>query len=244
MTDTDSKAISKNSIVYDIASLILLLKDPEPVEKLMSLALSDVFHYQNNWRVKGKIEQVYDVLFDDAQLTKWWPAVYLNTKVIDSGEAGGEGKIISLETKGWMPYTLKWKYRVTKTSKPNLFKTEAWGDITGKGYWKLIQDGDFVDISYDWEFRPEKPAFRLLAPLFKPVSYFNHHWGMKKGEESLKLELARKNAKNPKELKKIPAPPQPTTTSPIPLLAGILVGMFFIFKALDILSRLFGGRRN
>jgi hypothetical protein len=43
---------------------------------------------------------------------------------------------------------------------------------------------------------------------------------MAKGEESLRLELARRHAKTAAERAIIPAPPQPTTTSSVPLLLG------------------------
>ncbi|MDJ0626030.1 MAG: hypothetical protein QNJ31_06670 [Candidatus Caenarcaniphilales bacterium] len=234
-----NKLKNKNTTIYDIASLILLFKESDPLDKLLSLALSNVFHYVTEWRVKGKIEQVYEVLYNDQEIVKWWPSVHLNVQSIDAGEVDGEGKIINLETKGWMPYTLYWKYRVIKSNKPNYFEFEAWGDITGKGSWKLSQDGDYVNVTHDWTFSPKKTAFKFLAPIFKPVSYFNHQWGMKKGEESLKLELARKNAKSSKELNKIPPPPSPTTQSPVPLIAGVLLGIFLVFKILSVLNSLF-----
>jgi len=43
---------------------------------------------------------------------------------------------------------------------------------------------------------------------------------MAKGEESLKLELERRHAASQAELVHIPAPPQPTFSSPVPLLFG------------------------
>jgi len=43
---------------------------------------------------------------------------------------------------------------------------------------------------------------------------------MARGEESLRLELARRHAKTPEERALIPASPKPTTTSPVPLLLG------------------------
>jgi hypothetical protein len=43
---------------------------------------------------------------------------------------------------------------------------------------------------------------------------------MAKGEESLKLELARRRAQTPAELARIAPPPPPTTSSSLPLLLG------------------------
>jgi hypothetical protein len=54
----------------------------------------------------------------------------------------------------------------------------------------------------------------------KPIFSANHRWAMAKGEESLKLELARRHAANQEELALIPAPPKPTPSSPLPLLVA------------------------
>jgi len=56
----------------------------------------------------------------------------------------------------------------------------------------------------------------------KPIFAANHRWAMTQGEKSLNLELARRHAASPAELKRIPDPPQPSVLSPssaVPLLA-------------------------
>src|SRR5207248_3445011 len=63
-----------------------------------------------------------------------------------------------------------------------------------------------------------------------PIS--NHHWAMAKGEESLKLELARLHAASREELVRIPAPPQPPFRSPVLLLLGA-TAVFAIGGTLD-----------
>jgi len=72
------------------------------------------------------------------------------------------------------------------------FSIEAWGDFQRRGTWTFEQDGPFVNITYDWRIRAEKPLLRYLSFLFKPVFSANHHWAMERGEESLKAELVRR----------------------------------------------------
>ena len=60
--------------------------------------------------------------------------------------------------------------------------------------WTFEQDGAFVDITYDWRLRAEKPLLRNLSFLMKPLFEANHRWAMAQGEESLRLELARRRA--------------------------------------------------
>lgn len=81
---------------------------------------------------------------------------------------------------------------MTGSRKPNGFSLEAWGDFEGTGVWNFAQDGQFVDITYDWRIRAEKPLLRYFSFLLKPVFAANHRWAMARGEESLAGELARR----------------------------------------------------
>lgn len=111
--------------------------------------------------------------------------------------------VVELLTKGWLPYTIRWQFRVTDR-RPDGFSIEAFGDFVGRGDWHLTQDGDFVDIVYDWRIKAEKPLLRILSPVLKPIFGANHRWAMRKGEESLKLELARRRGES------VAAPPRAT----------------------------------
>jgi len=51
--------------------------------------------------------------------------VYLNVRELEPGGKNGVGKVISLYTKGGLPYTLHWQFRVTESDAPNMFKLEA-----------------------------------------------------------------------------------------------------------------------
>jgi hypothetical protein len=136
--------------------------------------------------------------------------VYLDVHELEPGRENGVGKVVSLYTKGWLPYTLHWQFRVTESDAPNMFKLEAWGDFVGRGIWAFEQDGDFVDITYDWKIRADKPLLRTFSFLLKPLFSVNHVWAMRKGEESLLLELTRRHAKTDEARARVPPPPGPT----------------------------------
>jgi uncharacterized protein YndB with AHSA1/START domain len=171
------------------------------------------YHFITRWRVESTCEEVYEILSKAEDMPRWWPSVYLEIKVYD------DGKLIDLYTKGWLPYTLRWKARLVENQPPHRLVIEALGDFTGKGAWTLTQDGKFVNIVYDWKIQANKPLLKNLSFLLKPIFSLNHQWAMARGEESLKLELARRHAKTDAERTKIPPPPQPTGTSPLPMLA-------------------------
>jgi hypothetical protein len=191
------------------------------------------YHFITHWRVESTVDEVSKILGDPLALMRWWPSVYLDVKVVDPGEESGLGRVVRLYTKGWLPYTLRWDFRVTEVRKDG-FTLAAWGDFDGRGIWTFKQDGPWVNIIYDWKIKAEKWLLRSFSFIMKPIFSANHHWAMAKGEESLKLELARLHAASGDEFVRIPAPPQPTFSSPVPLLLEAttvfaIVGILFYF---------------
>ncbi|OWY23972.1 polyketide cyclase [Sphingobacteriales bacterium UPWRP_1] len=170
------------------------------------------YHFITRWQVTASKEEVYHLLEDVETLVNWWPSVYLEVTVLEKGQPGGVGKVINLYTKGWLPYTLRWKFIVTKTDFPNGFAIDAQGDFEGTGVWTFEQQpgSDTCHINYDWNITARKPLLRYLTFLLRPVFAANHRWAMQKGLESLQLELQRRRAKTPEERAKIPPPPPPT----------------------------------
>lgn len=141
--------------------------------------------------------------------------MYLDVKVLEPGQPNGLGRVVSLFTKGWLPYTLRWQFKVTEVNTPQGFRLDALGDFIGRGTWAFEQDGDFVNISYDWKISAEKGLLKTFSFIMKPIFSRNHEWAMARGLESLELELQRRHAKTTEERACIPAPPQPTFTRTI-----------------------------
>ncbi len=168
------------------------------------------YHFVTRWRVPGTVEAIADVIGNGPDLVRWWPSVYLDVREVEPGGQDGLGKVISLYTKGWLPYTLRWSFRVTESRFPHGFSLEAWGDLAGRGAWTFAQAGEHVDVTYDWNVRADKPLLRAFSFLLKPVFSANHHWAMRMGEASLLLELARRRARTDAERARVPPPPPPT----------------------------------
>jgi hypothetical protein len=79
------------------------------------------------------------------------------------------GKTANLYTKGWLPYTLRWRLRVSETNRPYGSTIEATGDLTGRGVWSFQQDGHMVNVTYHWQVAADKPLRRYLSFLLKPL---------------------------------------------------------------------------
>lgn len=167
------------------------------------------YHFLDRWRVQGDLNEVADLIEDVLSLPRWWPSVYFDVKEIRGGDEHGVGRLVSLRAGGWLPYTLRINFRTVSSRYPNGFSLEATGDLEGTGIWSFEQDGAFVLISYDWTIRANKPLIRYLSFLLKPIFQSNHNWTMNRGEESLKLELARRHARTAEEALRIPSPPPP-----------------------------------
>jgi hypothetical protein len=165
------------------------------------------YHFIDRWRVEGNIKEVADILEDALSLPQWWGSVYFDVKEIAPGGEHGIGKTIRLRAGGWLPYTLSIDFRTTESRYPHGFMMEATGDLEGLGIWTFAQNGKFVDVTYDWTIRANKPIVQKLSFLLKPIFRSNHNWTMNRGEESLKLELMRRRADTDEELRLVrPAP--------------------------------------
>src|SRR5207244_468559 len=114
-------------------------------------------------RVEGSITDVADILKSARELPRWWPSVYLDVEELEPGDEDGVGKLVRLFTKGWLPYTLRWTFRLTESRYPHGFSLEASGDFNGRGVWTLEQDGGWVDVTYDWRIRVDKPLLNALS---------------------------------------------------------------------------------
>jgi uncharacterized protein YndB with AHSA1/START domain len=156
------------------------------------------YHFTTHWRFEASPEEVWAVLADGEDLPRWWPSVYLEATRVEAGDALGVGQVTMLWTKGFLPYTLRWRFRVSEADRPYRL------------VWTLAGASGGTDVSFDWRIRAEKPLLRALSFLLRPVFSANHAWAMARGRESLHLELRRRGARTDEERARVPAAPGPT----------------------------------
>jgi hypothetical protein len=170
------------------------------------------YRFVTVWRVPGTIAEVKAVLGDSSSLTRWWPSVYLDVVPRADGGPDGVGRTVDVFTTGRLPYTLRWRLRITEPMSDAGFALAATGDLQGTGRWTFVQEGPEVVITYDWQVAAAKPLLRRLSWLLRPAFAANHRWAMDRGEESLALELRRR--RNPAA--QVPPPPGPIFRRPAP----------------------------
>jgi hypothetical protein len=150
---------------------------------------SQDYQFETRWRVPGSLEEVTEILSDAPSLARWCSCVYLWVRESEPG-------VFATRTKGWLPYTLSWSFRVVESRAPQGFAISAWGDLEGTGIWALESDGDWTNMTYVWTVQARKPLIRSLSFLLKPIFEANHRWAMARGEEGLTRELLLRRDSN------------------------------------------------
>ena len=171
---------------------------------------SNDYHFITAWHLEATPEEVSAILADAEDLARWWPSVYLEVEREEPGDERGVGAVVRLYTKGWLPYTLRWRFTVTESDPPRGFSLDASGDFVGRGVWTFERVGEETVATYDWRILAEKGVLRRLSFVMKPLFSANHRWAMARGEESLRLELARRRATTLDARMRVPQPPGPT----------------------------------
>jgi hypothetical protein len=181
------------------------------------------YHLTTDWCVEGTVQEVSDLLGDTAAMARWWRAFVIDLEEREPGDARGIGKVVALHVKGWLPYELRWSFRVTESRAPHGFSIEAWGDLNGRGRWTLEEEGRFVNVHYDWRISADRPLLRYCSFALKPLFASNHRWAMARGVEGIALELRRLHATTDDERAAVPLPPMPTARGSAPLITSISV---------------------
>lgn len=162
--------------------------------------MANPYHLVTRWRVKAAAEEIYNIISQPVEYPRWWPAVYLDCRQTAVGTPGGTGRCVQFHTRGWLPYTLRWEACTTEVEAPRRIVFNASGDLNGRGEWNFTQDGQFTEITFDWNVEPAKQFLRYLTPALRPVFEANHRWAMQQGENSLREELIRYRARLPEDL--------------------------------------------
>ena len=152
--------------------------------------------FLTEWDIAAPREIVYEILKEGRAYPRWWPDVYLHADYEASGQPDQIGDRVTLLTKGWLPYRLRWTVIAEQYEPPQRIVIRAEGDFVGRGIWQLEETADGTHISFDWRLRADKFLLRWLSPLCKPVFQWNHHWAMKTGQHRLAAEAQRRLAQN------------------------------------------------
>lgn len=168
------------------------------------------YHIKSRWTLQATREEVAAIFIDGTSLARWWPSTWLCVDVLENGEAMGAGRVYGVRTKGWYPYTLRFRFRIDEAQYPERFSLVCWGDFVGRGSCFTRPHGRLLHVHWDWQIRVRKPLLQFLSSFCKPLLIANHRWCMARGEESLTIELARRRGENARSHGHANGPPGPT----------------------------------
>lgn len=152
------------------------------------------YRFVTRWHLDATPDQVFDILHEPMEYTRWWPDVWLDAELLDGGTVGGVGRRVRFHSRGWLPYTLRWTAETVAVTRPTRISVRASGDFEGSGEWTLrALDATRTEAEYLWTITANKPLLKYLSPLLRPLFEWNHRWAMTRGEESIRTELRRRN---------------------------------------------------
>jgi hypothetical protein len=97
-----------------------------------------------------------------------------------------------LQTRGFLPYRLRWQVRLCEIHDLARYAFDTAGDLTGRAVFTVAQTPRGVRIALDWRLTVRKPLLRRVAWVFKPLLAANHRWAMARGRETVQREIHRR----------------------------------------------------
>jgi hypothetical protein len=128
------------------------------------------------------------VLEEPLDWPRWWRGAERVELLVpgDSNRVGGRYRI---EWRSRVPYPLAFEFTVERVDRPVLMEGRAEGELSGRGRWRLLEEGGVTAVLYEWNVATSKRWMNLVAPLARPVFAWNHDVVMRWGGEGLAREL-------------------------------------------------------
>jgi hypothetical protein len=166
-------------------------------------------HVLTRWELEASAQEVFDLIADASSYSRWWPSVFLESRVLEPGDEKGRGRLVEVRTAAFLLASLRWRYRVTGVQAPGRLAVEATGGLEGLGLWTFEPRGRSTVVRFNWRGRVTRTPFRQLPTFLGPLSRACHRWGMERGFTSLLLEVWRRRTDDPEARDWLPRPPGP-----------------------------------
>jgi hypothetical protein len=142
------------------------------------------YRFLTTWCVAAPIQDVWDVISASDRYPEWWKGVRRVTELEPGGEHG-VGALVRFEWRSWLPYSLQFDLRVTRSEPPYLLEAQARGELAGVGVWRLYENPAGSALVYSWEVSATRDWMKRMAPLGRPLFAWNHDHVMRQGARGL-----------------------------------------------------------
>jgi hypothetical protein len=121
-----------------------------------------------------------------------WPHWWRGVECVDQLTPGAPNRVGCCYRIAWrsrIPYPVEFDFTVERVERPGIMAGRAEGDLSGRGVWRLLEDGGVTAVLYEWNVATSKRWMNLVAPAARPVFAWNHDVVMRWGGEGLAREL-------------------------------------------------------
>ncbi len=161
---------------------------------------SNNYHFRESWHLQATVEDLAEIFRDPQSLTDWWAQCFL---AVETRDAGRTGRVL---VRGFLPYTLQFRFVITEFAYPHRIQVEVEGDFEGRYLFTVEQGDGFVTLHVDTRLHVTKPVIRHLSWALKPLFRANHRWCMERGMANIREELARRRARERSSLRRVTLP--------------------------------------
>ena len=142
------------------------------------------YRFLTTWVLESGREPVWEAIFDQCSWPSWWRGVK-DVVELEPGDDDGVGSHSRLTWRSRLPYDLVFEARTRVVERPWLIEADAFGELTGRGRWRLFEQQGVTAVLYEWKVATAKPWMNALSPVLAPVFAANHDWVMRSGGTGL-----------------------------------------------------------
>jgi uncharacterized protein YndB with AHSA1/START domain len=166
-------------------------------------------HILTRWEFEASPQEVFDLIADAPTYPRWWPSVFLASRVLEPGDEVGVGRVVEVRTATFLLLSIRWRYRVSAAHRPDRLAVETRGDLEGLGLWTFEARGRKTTVRFHWRGRVMRTPFRQLPTFLRPLTRACYRWAMERGFTSLLLEVWRRRTDDQEARDWLPRPPGP-----------------------------------
>lgn len=155
------------------------------------------FEIDSYWEMEATSPELDFVLENPLSIADWWAAVFMRVEVIEGDYYSGEGMLVKLWTKGFLPHTFSFLANVTHDDENDQVIVKTRGDFGGVGKITRSARSEGMMIHVNWQTSVDNHYLYWVMMAVKPVFVANHKWAMRKGKEGLAAELLRRKHGTP-----------------------------------------------
>jgi len=162
-------------------------------EKLRNL---NRYRFRQRWRVEAPPEEVWQLVAEPTSYPDWWRQ-YPAVRRLNNIKGLGASWEMQIQFTPGVPYRLRFVIELVRYEEPSLVQWRARGDLNGHVGFTLDGTGAGTLVTYDSDFHTGKLLLNSFAPVARPFFLWNHESMMRRGEEELRAELARRTSRVP-----------------------------------------------